>query len=89
MDKARNSFEEKSKANLEKSEKRLEELSSQLNERSENTVNKIESLKDKAERLVHVIANTGMVGGYQRVANEERNAGRFWDAVSLCSWSAW
>lgn len=85
MDEARNSFEENSKANLEKSEKRVEKLSSQLNERSESTVNKIESLKDKAERLVHVIANTGMVGGYQRVANEERNAGRFWDAVSLCS----
>lgn len=85
MEAARSSFDEKSKINLEKSEKALEDIASQLNERSENTIDDIESLKGKAERLVHVIANTGMVGGYQRVANEERNAGRFWDAVSLCA----
>lgn len=52
---------------------------------SREVLGDLERFKRQAEQLVHVITNTGMVGGFQRVANEERRAGRFWDAVSLFS----
>ena len=59
----------------------MEELSAKAG----SNVSKIEKSKEKAERLISVIANTEMVGDYHRVANEERKAGRFWDGVSLLS----
>ncbi len=41
------------------------------------------SYKDQTEKLLSVMTDTGMVSGYQRVANEERAASRFWHAVAL------
>ena len=39
--------------------------------------------KKQAEKLVHVIGNTGMVGGYQKTANQERAAAHFWQFVAF------
>ena len=39
--------------------------------------------KKRAEDLVHVIGNTGMVGGFQRVANQARAAAVFWRVIAL------
>ena len=45
----------------------------------------IEAHKKKAEELVSVISNTGMVGGYQKNANIERRFKIGWQFLSLCS----
>ena len=54
---------------------------------SEKTVQSyIEALdeyKTQAETLVHVIGNTGMVGGYQKTANTARNTARFWQCIAI------
>lgn len=42
----------------------------------------LDQRKEEAEKLVHVIGNTGMVGGYQQVANQERTSSRYWNAVT-------
>jgi hypothetical protein len=47
----------------------------------------LDEKKAKAEELVHVIANTGMTGGYQRVANTEQWTARFWQLVALVAMS--
>lgn len=38
--------------------------------------------KNEAEKLVNVIANTGMAGGYQKVANEARKAKLIWQIAT-------
>ncbi|MCC5860267.1 MAG: hypothetical protein JJT90_19115 [Ectothiorhodospiraceae bacterium] len=85
MEKLRSSYEEKFDASIDNAKKNLNNVSEDLSAKADGYISELENLKDKAERLVHVIANTGMVGGYQRVANEERRVGRFWDGVSLLS----
>jgi len=39
----------------------------------------------EVDRLVGAVTQTGMVGGYQRVANEERYAMRVWQGVTVAS----
>ncbi len=85
MENLRSSYEEKFDASIADSKEKLNNVSEDLSAKADGVISELENLKEKAERLVHVIANTGMVGGYQRVANEERRVGRFWDGVSLLS----
>lgn len=47
----------------------------------------LEGHKAKAERLVHVIGNTGMVGGYQITANTARTTARIWQGIAIVSFS--
>ncbi len=46
---------------------------------------KLKADKDEAERLVGIISMTGMVGGYQKVANQEQSAFKFWRWITLGS----
>lgn len=85
MEQLRSVYEENFNASIEDSKTELNRVSEDLNDKADSVISELEKLKEKAERLLHVIANTGMVGGYQRVANEERIVGRFWDGVSLLS----
>lgn len=39
--------------------------------------------RQRAEELVRVIANTGMVGGYQKIANDERKAANIWQGIAV------
>ena len=41
--------------------------------------------KGRAEELVHVIAQTGMIGGYQKEANTARRGAIFWQFLSVIS----
>ena len=56
--------------------------------KSEATASRVEIIDDlkrhqrDAQALVHVIGNTGMVGGYQVTANYEKSAYRFWQGVA-------
>jgi hypothetical protein len=43
----------------------------------------IEEQKRHAEKLVGIITDTGMVGGYQRIADEERRASRLWKGIAF------
>jgi len=71
---------------LEASQVELSELKESLVAESQDTLETLEEHKERAQRLVYIIADTGMAGGYQRVADEERNLARRWQlgtAVSL------
>lgn len=46
---------------------------------------KLNAQKDEAERLVGIISMTGMVGGYQKVADDERKAFITWRRITLVS----
>lgn len=43
-------------------------------EQADRLLQELQGRLDEAQRLVGIISMTGMVGGYQRVANDERNA---------------
>lgn len=70
-------------ASAEAQRKAMEELSAELKKSAEAVVAQIEAEKVKAEKIVHVVGNTGMVGGYQRTANEERAAAKSWSNVTV------
>jgi len=71
---------------LEASEGEFSQLKESLVADSQDTLETLEEHKERAQRLVYIIADTGMAGGYQRVADEERSLARRWQlgtAVSL------
>ncbi|MDQ1592555.1 MAG: hypothetical protein QOG71_3182 [Pyrinomonadaceae bacterium] len=43
----------------------------------------LKQYKTEAENLVHVIGNTGMVGGYQEIANKERVSAQWWERITM------
>lgn len=55
----------------------------------------LDEQKAMAQRLVGIITDTGMVGGYQRVANEEAKRAKLWEVVAvvtmvgLVAFAAW
>ncbi|MCP4614571.1 MAG: hypothetical protein GY845_38310 [Planctomycetes bacterium] len=48
-------------------------------------IDTLENLKADAEKLVNVISNTGMIGGYQRIANDEHRSALFWRVFTVGS----
>lgn len=53
----------------------------------QSDIRALEEYKKKAETLVHVIGNTGMVGGYQKTANIARNTARFWQGAAIVAFA--
>src|SRR5690606_18374395 len=41
--------------------------------------------RDRAQNIVGVIANTGMAGGYQKVADEEQKSAKLWKRGAVAS----
>lgn len=72
---------------LKKSRDETDEQRVKLEEDASSLLDHLSESKSRAEELVHVIANTGMVGGYQRVANEERLAARLWEGIAVIAMS--
>lgn len=70
---------------LEKSRNDSGEQRVQIEKDASSLLDQLIQKKSRAEALVHVIANTGMVGGYQRVANEERLVARLWEGLAVIS----
>lgn len=62
-----------------------EQFVNELSAKIESYIKKFEGYKKRAEELVHVIADTGMVGGYQEFANKERRAALLWKIVAVLS----
>jgi hypothetical protein len=70
---------------FDKSKNALNELEQNSHAKVENLINTINENKTKAEELVGIITDTGMVGGYQRVANQERMAALLWRIGAVAS----
>lgn len=66
----------------------LEDLHQSLKSQADSIINEIQDGKKKAEDLVGIITDTGMVGGYQRIANEEKLSGTKWRVVAALSLAA-
>jgi chemotaxis protein histidine kinase CheA len=52
-------------------------------EASSNLLKEIESRRDKAKDIVGIIAGTGMAGGYQKDADQQRKAFTIWNVVTV------
>lgn len=62
-----------------------EEFVNELTVKTKGFIQKLEDYKERAEELVNVIANTGMIGGYQEFANKERKAANLWKIIAVAS----
>lgn len=62
-----------------------EEFVNELTVKTKGFIQKLEGYKERAEELVNVIANTGMIGGYQEFANKERKAANLWKIIAVAS----
>ncbi len=54
-----------------------------LTKKTEDLISFITERKNESEKLLNIIANTGMAGGYQKVANQARATKNFWHVVAL------
>lgn len=81
------SAEQKLSSVIENAQSTLETKAEQLEEYTQTIIRDISGHRDQAEKLLSIITDTGMVGGYQRVANEERRAARFWHFSAFISLS--
>ena len=61
------------------------DLNTELNSKVTDEIIAITSHKEQAEALIHVIGNTGMVGGYQKTADQKRTAARIWQSVAAAA----
>lgn len=72
-------FRKSEEARANEFKKLMEEQSARSEKHLEETL----AHKQRAEELVYVIANTGMVGGYQRIANEARRTAIIWQVGAV------
>lgn len=64
-------------------ETEMQEYKNKLAERAEALLDSITEHQQSAQELVYVIANTGMVGGYQKTANKERTRAIIWQVIAV------
>lgn len=70
-------------ANIEAQKKEFEKHSSDIKLSANGVIEKIGEELKKAEKIVHVVGNTGMVGGYQKTANEEKESATTWNRITV------
>lgn len=75
------SFTEELKSLKEKSKSEFESIT----QKTTSIVDLLEEKREEALKLVGVIANTGMAGGYQKVANQAMWTKRFWQSATVVS----
>ena len=68
---------------LEGARKDASDLSSGLKESAGQVIAAINVEREKAEKIVHVVGNTGMVGGYQANATAERSTASNWSLITV------
>src|SRR5699024_4686901 len=54
-------------------------------ESTSDLVTKLRGYKEEAERLVNVVANVGMSGGFQKVADQARKTKITWQVTAIVS----
>ncbi len=89
-------IEESFNSNLEKLQEKFQSLLDAVNESkdksykeltlsTEEIIKQIEKQKEKAAELVTIITNSGMVGGYQTVANKAKTSLIIWQVIAVLS----
>jgi hypothetical protein len=64
-------------------ETRFTELREDIGTKAQETLSKLSSLHGDAQRIVQVISQTGMSGGYQKYANRERDSANLWRRLAV------
>jgi hypothetical protein len=64
---------------------KLNNLETEFKNDTKAILDEMAERKNEAERVVGAITDTGMVGGYQRVANSEKRSALFWRTVAFLS----
>ncbi len=62
-----------------------EKIHAELTSSAEEIIKQIEKQKTKAAELVTIITNSGMVGGYQTVANKAKKSSIIWQVIAVLS----
>ncbi len=75
--------EEEAKAAVDAEKARFDASRTATAEIAEASLTELQEHLAKAEKLVHAIGATGMVGGYQEQANDAQTKARFWRAVTV------
>ncbi|GAU08885.1 hypothetical protein [Desulfoplanes formicivorans] len=89
-------IEESFNSNLEKLQEKFQSLLDAVKESrdkahkeltlsAEEIIKQIEKQKEKASELVTIITNSGMVGGYQTVANKAKTSSIIWQVIAVLS----
>jgi flagellar biosynthesis GTPase FlhF len=65
--------------------KRREELEEEYRQEVKAYVEKLEQQKEEAEDIVGAVAQTGMAGGYQQIADSEQVSARVWQVITVIS----
>jgi hypothetical protein len=68
---------------MEEFKERAAEQEKALQVGAEAVIAEMEDHRKKAQNLVHVIGNTGMAGGYQKVANNARRRANVWQVIAI------
>ncbi len=68
---------------LTSSKEKQEELEADASKKTDELLKDIEERRDKAKEIVGIIAGTGMAGGYQKDADQQRNAFLFWNIATI------
>jgi tetratricopeptide (TPR) repeat protein len=66
---------------------KLKELEDSQKATGEETLEALDELREQAIRVVQVIGNTGLTGGYQKVANEEQKDANRWRWIAIASFA--
>ena len=64
---------------------RLRAFKAEADTAADNVIGELQAQLERAEKLVHVIGNTGMVGGYQKIANDAQKSAKLWRGVTVAS----
>ncbi|MDF7800264.1 hypothetical protein P4C99_12370 [Pontiellaceae bacterium B1224] len=64
---------------------RLDALETKFKDASNTVLDEMQERLIDAEKIVGVITDTGMIGGYQRIANSEKTSALFWRVVAFIS----
>jgi hypothetical protein len=72
---------------LDGAKERLDEFEQTTEANALALVGSLNEMRDQAVRVLQVIGNTGLTGGYQKVANEEQKDANRWRWISIVSFA--
>ncbi|MEH7126293.1 hypothetical protein V7127_24085 [Bacillus sp. JJ1773] len=59
------------------------DLEEEFTTRSEQYLETLEEYKNKAAKVLNIISNTSMAGGYKQVADQEQSSRKFWRFITM------
>lgn len=85
IDKSKDRWQSQSAKLLKEHKEEFDRLRTALDTEAKGLIESINTTRGQAEKVAGIIANTGMVSGYQKIANQERTAARFFQGLALLS----